>query len=101
MTIKILQNFKASIDGFNLVEFKKDEILEGSDERLTPHFMKWARDNQGFIQEGVEKKSLKQKIENKAIFEAPENKEVTEEEVIETESEEKSTIKRSLGKKRK
>jgi len=31
MTIKILQNFKASIDGFNLVEFKKDEILESTD----------------------------------------------------------------------
>lgn len=92
MKFKVLKTFKASLDGFNLAEFKKDEILE-NDIRLTAHFLTWAYANEGYIEEVKEEKMLP-KIENKAIFSAPENKEeeVTSE-IVEEAPENKEEIK--------
>jgi hypothetical protein len=83
MKIRILKTFKASIDGYNVVDFKIGEVLE-NDPRLTPHFLQWALDNKGFIEELKEEKMLP-KIDNKAILNAPENKvnEIQKEELIE------------------
>lgn len=72
MKIKILKNFKASVDGHSVDDFKEGEILE-KDNRLTSHFLKWAFNNKGFTEEVNEEKMIP-KIENKAIFNAPENK---------------------------
>lgn len=72
MKIRILKTFKASIDGYNVVDFKEGEVLK-NDPRLTAHFLKWASDNKGFTEEVKEEKMLP-KIENKAIFNTPENK---------------------------
>lgn len=84
MKFKILKTFKASLDGFNLANFNNDEILEENDNRLTKHFLAWASDNKGFIEEIKEEKMLPQ-FENKAIFSASQNKEVEVELVLETE----------------
>lgn len=74
MKFKVLKTFKASLDGFNLADFTKEEILENGDVRLTKHFLTWAFDNKGFIEE-IEEEKMLPKFENKAIFSAPENKE--------------------------
>lgn len=84
MKIRILKNFKASIDGHNVVDFKIGEVLE-NDPRLTPHFLQWALDNKGFIEEVKLQEKMLPKIDNKAILNAPENKvnEIQKEELIE------------------
>jgi len=89
MKIRILKNFKASIDGHNVADFKEGEVLE-KDTRLTPHFLKWAFDNKGFAEEVKEEKMLP-KFENKAIFNSPENK--VEEPVIEQSTEATEEVK--------
>ena len=85
MQIKILKTFEASIDGFNITNFKEGEILNKNDHRLTEHFLTWAFANKGFIEEIKEEKMLNLKIENKAIFNAPENKEEEVNSIVETE----------------
>lgn len=101
MKFKVLKTFKASLDGFNLAEFKKDEVLE-NDTRLTTHFLTWASANKGFIEEIKEEKMLPE-FENKAILSAPENKEeeITPEvvEEISENKEEIETNKKKKGKK--
>lgn len=90
MKFKVLKTFKASLDGFNLADFKQDEVLENNDARLTSHFLTWALANKGFIEEIKEEKMLP-KFENKAISSAPENKEeeITSEVVEEITEDEK------------
>lgn len=99
MKFKVLKTFKGSLDGFNLADFNNGETLEENDNRLTKHFLTWAFDNKGFIEEIKEEKMLPQ-FENKAIFSASENKEeeITPE-VFEETSENKEEIKTNNKKK--
>lgn len=93
MIFRVLRTFRASPDGATLADFKKDEVIETGDVRLTPHFLTWASNNKGFIEQVKEEKMLST-IENKAIFSAPENKEeeVTPE-VVEEVFENKDNVK--------
>lgn len=91
MKFKVLKTFKASLDGFNLADFNKDEVLEKNDVRLTTHFLSWASSNKGFIEEIKEEKMLP-KFKNKAILSVSENKEEVSE-IVEEVSENKEEIK--------